>query len=107
MMIATTAAHGQQRASFSAVPLSGPAPLTVTFCASAGIALDFGDGTGSAMDLAQSECPVGSTSHIRHTYGAPGTYHVRGLPCPGSQNTNCGEVAQQASAVMITVVAVR
>jgi len=102
ILIATTAAHGQQAVQLSASPLSGPAPLTVTFCSSAGIAIDFGDGTISAMDLAQgNECPTGASSHVQHTYAAPGTYQVRGLPCPGSQNTNCGETARLASAVRI------
>ena len=89
---------------FTASPTSGRAPLTVTFCASAGVAIDFGDGTSSAMGLAQSgDCPVGGTSHIKHIYTAAGTYQLRGAPCPGSQNTNCGEVAMQASAVKIIV----
>jgi hypothetical protein len=108
ILIATIAAHSQQAVQFSASPLSGPAPLMVTFCSSAGIAIDFGDGTISAMELAQgSDCPAGASSHVRHTYAAPGTYQVRGLPCPGSQNTNCGEAARLASAVRIDVTPTR
>jgi hypothetical protein len=110
LLIATTmmasVVHAQPRGSphFTASPTSGRAPLTVTFCASAGVAINFGDGTSSAMGMAQSgDCPVGRTSHIKHTYTAAGTYQLRGAPCPGSQNTNCGEVAKQASAVKIIV----
>jgi hypothetical protein len=78
----------------------------VKFCASAGIAIDFGDGSSSGMGLAQSgDCPAGGTSIVAHTYASAGTYHLRGLPCPGSHNTDCGKIAEQASAVEIVVTA--
>jgi hypothetical protein len=94
-----------QAAHFDASPTSGTAPLTVRFCASVGIAIDFGDGTSSAMGMPPSgTCPVGEV-YSTHTYVAPGTFNLRGLPCPGSLNTNCGEVSQKASAVVITVTA--
>ena len=89
---------------FTASPTSGRAPLTVTFCASAGIAIDFGDGTSSAMGMAQSgDCLAGSTSYVKHIFTAAGTYQLRGFPCPSPHDSICGEVAQQASAVTIAV----
>jgi PKD repeat protein len=101
---AQSATTGEQTPYFSATPISGRVPLTVTFCASVGIALDFGDGASSAMGMTQrGECPAGLTSYLSHTYAAVGTYQLRGLPCPGSMYTTCGAVAQQASAVQITV----
>jgi PKD repeat protein len=110
MAVATSVVYAQpdtalaQTPYFSAAPMSGNAPLTVTFCASVGIALDFGDGVSAAMGMAPSgECPAGVTSSIRHTYAAAGIYQVRGLPCPGSMYTTCGLVAQMASAIQITV----
>lgn len=94
---------------FTATPTSGQAPLAVTFCASAGIAVDFGDGASSGMGIAQSgECPMPNATIIRHTYAAAGTYRVRGLPCPSATHgTSCGEAAQQASTVTITVTPAR
>jgi hypothetical protein len=89
---------------FDAIPTSGPAPLTVRFCASAGIGVDFGDGVSSGMGPPSGACPRGGVS-VTHTYTAAGVYRLRGFPCPGSQNTNCGEVAQKAAAVVITVTA--
>ena len=89
---------------FVAVPVSGPAPLTVTFCAAAGITLNFGDGASSGMQASRSEaCPPGISSHVTHTYAAPGTYALRGLPCPSPHAAVCGAVAQQASQVKIVV----
>ena len=44
-----TATPSSGVAYFTAAPTSGQAPLTVTFCAFAGIAIDFGDGTSSGM----------------------------------------------------------
>ena len=86
---------GAQSERFTASPTSGPAPLTVTFCASAGIVINFGDGTSGSMGIAQSgECPAGSLSVVRHTYAAAGTYQLSGLPCPSSTHgESCGEVA--------------
>ena len=94
---------------FTASPTSGRAPLTVTFCASAGIGIDFGDGASSGMGIAQSgECPMPNATITRHTYAAAGTYRVRGLPCPSATHgASCGAAAQQASAVTITVTPAR
>jgi hypothetical protein len=98
---------GSQPPHFAALPTSGPAPLTVTFCASAGIGIDFGDGTSSGMNIAQNgkngNCPTGGSSYATHIYTVPGTYQLRGFPCPSPNDTICGEVAQQASAVKIAV----
>jgi hypothetical protein len=106
--IMASSASCAQTSYFAATPTTGRAPLTVMFCASAGTAIDFGDGTSSAMGMAQSgDCPAGGTSYVKHIYTAAGTYQLRGLPCPGSQNTNCGEVAKQASAVKIIVTPAR
>ena len=89
---------------FSASPTSGRAPLTVTFCASAGIAIDFGDGSSSGMSIAQSgECPAGSPMTAKHTYAAAGTFQVHGSPCPVAGANPCGEAARIASTVKITV----
>jgi hypothetical protein len=90
---------------FTASPTSGRAPLTVTFCASAGIVINFGDGTSGSMGIAQSgECPAGSLSVARHTYAAAGAYQLSGLPCPSSTHgASCGEVARQAGTVTINV----
>jgi len=87
--------------------MTGRAPLTVAFCASAGIGIDFGDGVSSGMGIAQSgDCPEGVTSYTKHTYTAAGTYRLRGTPCPSSTHgAVCGAVAQQASAITITVTA--
>lgn len=91
---------------FTASPTSGQAPLTVTFCASAGIGLNFGDGTLSQMGIAQNdECPEGLTSAVRHTYTAPGTYQLRGFPCPSAHAAICGKVAEMAGTVTIIVTA--
>src|SRR6266705_3519319 len=92
-------------AHFTASPTSGQAPLTVAFCASAGIGIDFGDGTSSAMGMARhGDCPAGSSSHTTHTYTAAGTYQLSGFPCPSSTHgSNCAEMARQASTVKITV----
>jgi hypothetical protein len=38
-----------QTVHFTAAPIAGPTPLIVRFCASAGISIDFGDGTSSGM----------------------------------------------------------
>jgi hypothetical protein len=95
-----------QAPQFTASPTSGQAPLTVTFCASAGIGLNFGDGTVSQMGIAQGdECPKGPTSVVRHTYTAPGTYQIRGFPCPGAHAATCGKVAEMAGTVTIIVTA--
>jgi hypothetical protein len=89
---------------FAASPTSGRAPLTVTFCASAGITIDFGDGASSGMDKAPpGACPAGDGSYVTHTYTAAGTYQLRGFPCPSQHDAVCGGVAEQASAVAITV----
>jgi hypothetical protein len=99
---------GNRTAHFTASPTSGPAPLTVKFCASAGIGIDFGDGMSSGMGIAQSaDCPAGETSYTTHTYTAPGTYQLRGLPCPSQHDIVCGGVAAQASATTITVTPAR
>jgi hypothetical protein len=106
MSVSTVTSHTQP-AQFTASPINGKAPLTVTFCSVAGIGIDFGDGTSSGMDMAQSgDCPAGGsfTSMVRHTYTAAGSYQLRGFPCPSSTHGNeCGQVARQASAVKITV----
>src|SRR3954468_6337833 len=90
---------------FGASPTSGKAPLVVTFCATAGIGVDFGDGTTAGLSQGPTGiCRTGGLS-ATHTYAAAGIYRVKGFPCPGSHNTDCGEVANQASAVVITVLA--
>jgi len=93
-----------QTVHFTASPTSGPAPLTVKFCASAGIVIDFGDGTRSGMQGARGgACPAGLSTYVLHTYTAPGTYHLRGFPCPSSMlNPECGEAAGQAAGVTVT-----
>jgi hypothetical protein len=106
--VATAAVNAQPAGSsvphFAVSPTSGRAPLSVVFCASAGITIDFGDGTTSWMDKAPpSACPAGDGSYVTHTYTAAGTYQLRGFPCPSSHDALCGGVAQQASAVKITV----
>jgi hypothetical protein len=107
LVMATLVAQAQPT-TFSASPTSGPAPLTVKFCASAGIGIDFGDGMSSGMGIAQSvDCPAGETSYTTHTYMAPGTYQLRGLPCPSQHDIVCGGVAAQASATTITVTPAR
>jgi PKD repeat protein len=100
-----TATPSSGVAYFTAAPTSGQAPLTVTFCAFAGIAIDFGDGTSSAMGMAQGgDCPAGASSMTKHTYVAAGSYQLNGFPCPSSAHGMiCGEVAQQAGTVKITV----
>jgi hypothetical protein len=96
----------QQAASFSATPTSGRAPLTVRFCASAGITIDFGDETsGGMVEATRGECPSGLTASTTHTYTSPGSYQLRGIPCPGVNAAACGAAAAQANAVKITVMA--
>jgi PKD domain len=94
-----------QSVQFTASPTSGPAPLTVKFCASAGISIVFGDGTSSGMGSAQDgNCSAGLSWYTSHTYTAPGTYRLRGFPCPSSMfHTECGQAAAQANGVIITV----
>jgi hypothetical protein len=105
---AQPATNGPQSALFSASPTSGPAPLTVKFCSAAGIGIDFGDGKGSGMGVSSSgECPAGMGSSVTHVYTVPGTYQLRGSPCPGSPNSRCGEAADQANTVTITVTPAR
>jgi hypothetical protein len=97
-------ALAQQAASFTASPTLGPAPLTVRFCSSAGITIDFGDGTSGGMgEATRGDCPSGLTSSTTHTYTSPGSYQLRGMPCPGVNAAVCGAAAAQASAVKITV----
>jgi hypothetical protein len=109
IIIVTTTGHAQpaesgtQAPHFTASPTSGQAPLTVTFCASAGIGVDFGDGTSSRGIAPSGACPMGDVS-FTHIYTAAGTYQLRGFPCPSSHDTICGEVARQANTVTITVV---
>jgi PKD repeat protein len=92
-----------QAARFSASPTSGNVPLTVAFCADAGIVIEFGDGARSGMGEAPSgACPAGRASYVTHTYTIPGTYQLRATPCPPRGNAVCGEVAQAANAVTIT-----
>src|SRR5206468_12010694 len=94
---------------FTASPISGQAPLTVTFCASAGIALDFGDGSSGGMGLAKSgDCPGGGPVMVKHTYAREGTYRLSGFPCPSSAHAQiCHEAARQASTVTITTTSPR
>ena len=97
-----------QSAHFSASPSSGVAPLTVKFCASAGIGIDFGDGTSGSMGIAQKgDCPPEAFSYTTHTYREPGQYRLRGFPCPSAHDVVCGQVARLASAITITVMAAR
>ena len=94
-----------QTVHFTAEPSAGPAPLTVKFCASAGIVIDFGDGTRGGMQGARrGDCPAGLSTFALHTYTAPGTYYLRGFPCPSSMlNPECAEAAGQAGTVNVTV----
>ena len=110
MLAVTAAALAQPAASssahFTASPISGRAPLTVTFCASAGIDIDFGDGTSSGLGPPPKDaCPAGENSYTTHTYTAAGIYRLRGFPCPSADSDICGRVAEQAGAVTITVTA--
>ena len=110
VITAVDSAHGQpadlQPPRFTASPTSGPAPLTVTFCASAGIGIDFGDGTTSGMGMARrNDCPAGSSSFATHIYSVAGTYQLRGFPCPSPHENICGEVARQAGTIKIIVTA--
>jgi len=79
--------------------------LTVKFCSSAGIVINFGDGTSSGMGAARdSDCPTGFSSFASHTYAAHGIYRLRGFPCPSSKlHPACAEAAAQASAMTIEV----
>jgi hypothetical protein len=90
---------------FTASPELGPAPLTVAFCAAAGIAIDFGDGTSSGMQMSSpGDCPPGLANYASHTYREPGAYRLRGVPCPSSAlHPECGQAAEQANSVTITV----
>ena len=94
-------------ARFTASPATGRAPLTVTFCSAAGISLNFGDGATSGFGLAKrGDCRLlGATAvMVRHTYAKPGTYQLRGMPCPGSSGADvCAAVAQQANGMKIIV----
>jgi hypothetical protein len=107
--IATPTQTTPQAPHFTASPTSGQAPLTVTFCASAGIGLDFGDGTGGGMGLAQSgDCPGDSPAMVKHTYARAGTYRLSGFPCPSSARAEiCREEARQAATVTITITSAR
>jgi hypothetical protein len=107
--IATQPQTAPQAPHFIASPTSGQAPLTVTFCASAGIGLDFGDGTSSGMGLAQSgDCPGGSPVMVKHLYAQAGTYRLSGFPCPSSaREESCREAARQAATVTITITSAR
>ena len=102
-------ASGTQSSYFAASRTSGEAPLTVTFCASAGITIDFGDGTSSGMGIARNgDCPMANSLMTRHTYTTAGDYQLTGLPCPSSTHgESCGEVARQASSVKIIVAPAR
>jgi PKD repeat protein len=107
MIFAQMSASGAQAESFSASPRSGPAPLTVKFCASAGVVIDFGDGTRSGMGAAgPGDCPAGLGSlgsYVSHTYTTPGEYRLSALPCPGIHAAACGPPAAQARATVINV----
>ena|SRR5579883_1627579 len=90
-------------ARFLASPTSGRAPFTVKFCASAGIAIDFGDGASSGMGIAPAgACPADAPMYVTHVYGAPGKYRLHGSPCPVPDRA-CGVVAERANAVTIIV----
>ena len=89
---------------FSASPASGPAPLTVKFCASAGIGIDFGDGTSGGMGPAHAaDCAKPAAVFTTHVYEKPGTYKLGGFPCPGVNAAQCGAVADQAKTLTVTV----
>jgi hypothetical protein len=89
---------------FSATPVSGEAPLTVKFCASAGIGIDFGDGTSGGMGPAQTgDCSKPAAVYATHVYEKPGTYKLGGFPCPGVNAAQCGAVADQARTLTVTV----
>ena len=79
-----------QAARFTASPTSGNVPLTVVFCAEAGIVIEFGDGARSGMGEAPSgACPAGQTAYVTHTYTTPGTYQLRAIPCPSRGDNVC------------------
>ena len=89
---------------FSASPMSGKRPLIVEFCASAGIGIDFGDGTSGGMGIApEGTCPRPGSVFITHKYENTGAYKLKGFPCPGINALHCGAVASQANAVTIEV----
>jgi len=92
-------------AKFAAYPTSGPAPLTVKFCAFAGISIDFGDGSSSGLGKAKSgDCPGDAPLVTTHSYGTPGVYRIGGAPCPSAElHPLCGEVANLANTITITV----
>jgi hypothetical protein len=99
------AVYDTRSSQFNASPTSGSAPLTVKFCAIAGISIDFGDGTSGGMGVARSgDCPIGLLSYTSHTYTAPGLYRLHGSPCPSSVlHPACAEASQLAGTVSITV----
>ena len=109
VIVAAVAADTQRARSeparFIASPTSGSAPLLVKFCASAGIAINFGDGAGSGLGAPpRGVCPSEAPMYATHVYTAPGIYRLVGSPCPSASGGDvCGEVAQQASAVTIVV----
>jgi hypothetical protein len=84
--------------------MSGKRPLIVEFCASAGIGIDFGDGTSGGMGIApEGRCPRPGSVFITHKYESTGAYKLKGFPCPGFNAVHCGAVASQANAVTIEV----
>jgi len=90
---------------FSASPISGKAPLIVKFCASAGIGIDFGDGTSAGMGIApEGTCPQPGSAFTTHKYENTGAYKLKGFPCPGGNAIHCGAVASQANAITIEVI---
>jgi|SRR5579872_2594979 len=89
---------------FSASPKSGKGPLIVEFCASAGIGIDFGDGTTGGMEIApEGTCPRPGSVFTTHKYENTGSYKLKGFPCPGINAIQCGAVAKQATAIIIEV----
>ncbi len=89
---------------FSASPMSGKAPLIVEFCASAGIGIDFGDGTSGGMGIApEGRCPRPGSVSTTHNYQNKGAYKLKGFPCPGVNAVQCGAVASQANTIIIEV----
>jgi hypothetical protein len=90
----------------SAAPISGVAPLTVSFDTNAqgtGYAIDFGDGTGVGVGIGDCGVTRDQDCGESHTYTSPGTYTaklVQGVPnCDERGYGNACTVPSSASAL--------
>lgn len=95
-----TASSFQLPKGFLATPLSGPAPLKVTFLAKNGLFwVDFGDGSSTGM-ITVYDCPAqiadqsGACVGVTHTYAAAGifTAHISRQPPPCMHLGSCGNL---------------